>query len=176
MSTITQNLITIRTMSTAFCLAFLIALGGCKKDDGGSDGSDASDAADVTATTDPSDASDSTDSTDVTDSSDSTDETDPTDATDPSDETDPTDATDPADESDATDASDPSETGPVLGFKSVPAFSANVGEKFQYRPLLDQDGSAEWSLTAGPDSAAFNESGILVWEPAEGKLGPLYRI
>ena len=60
MSTVTQNLFTIRTMSTAFCLAFLIALGGCKKDDGGSDGSDASDAADVTATTDPSDASDST--------------------------------------------------------------------------------------------------------------------
>ena len=78
----------------------------------------------------------------------------------------------PADESDATDQSDPSEIwSHVLGFKSVPAFSANIGEKFQYRPLLDQDGSAEWSLSAGPDSAAFNESGILVWEPAEESSG-----
>ena len=147
MSTITQNLITIRTMSIGSFDCFSWHSAAVKKT--------------VIVLTVPTprmrlmlqqlqiQAMPATD----TDSTDSSDASDPSDETDPTDDTDPSDATDPADESDATDQSDPSDIGPVLGFKSSTAFSANVGEKFQYRPLLDQDGSAEWSLSVGPESA-----------------------
>ena len=138
MNGLLEKLCAVRTMSILTLMIAMLAISGCKKD-GDSTDPDPSDASDVTTTTDPSDASDDTDASDSSDASDPSDATDPTDATDPSDSTDATDATD------ATDQSDPSDIGPTLGIKSVPPFSANIGEKFQYRPLLDQDGAVWFS-------------------------------